>query len=80
MHNELGSWVTLPCHIHLGGALKMIESKICTHHQGKMNDHIREIRDNIIQAQALKYDMIKHMIKQLSHTHKHRVSSKQAHK
>ena len=24
MHNELGSWVTPPCHIHLGGALKMI--------------------------------------------------------
>ena len=25
MHNWLGSWVTLPCHIHLGGVLKMIK-------------------------------------------------------
>ena len=58
----------------------MIESKICTHHQGKVNDHTREINNIIIQAQALKYDMIKHMTTQVSHTHKHRVSSKQAHK
>ena len=27
MHNELGTWVTLPRHIHLGGALKMIIMK-----------------------------------------------------
>src|SRR3954471_16976703 len=27
MHKELESWVTLPCHIHLGGALKMIRMK-----------------------------------------------------
>ena len=24
MHNRLGLWITLPCHIHLGGAHKMI--------------------------------------------------------
>ena len=69
MHNRLGSWVTLPCHIHLGGALKMIENKICTHHQGKVNDHTWEIDNIIIQAQALTYDMIKHMTIQVSHRH-----------
>ena len=28
MHKELGSWVTLPCHIHLGGALEIIKIDI----------------------------------------------------
>ena len=62
MHNRLGSWVTLPCHIHLGGALKMIESKNMHSSPSKVNDHTRDIKDNIIQAQALMYDMIKHMV------------------
>ena len=35
MHNLLGSGVTLPCHTHLGGALKMIGIKTCAHHQAK---------------------------------------------
>ena len=69
MHNRLGSWVTVACHTHLGGALKIIEYEICTHHQGKVNDHTWEINNSIIQAQALKYDMIKHMTVQVSHTH-----------
>ena len=41
MHNELGSWVTLPCHIHLGGALKMVEIKSMHSSQSKVNDHIK---------------------------------------
>ena len=41
MHNELGSWVTLPCHIHLGGALKMIIIKYMHSSPSKVNDHIR---------------------------------------
>ena len=40
MHNELGSWVTLPCHIHLGGALKMIIIKYMHSSLSKVNDHI----------------------------------------
>ena len=28
MHKELESWVTLPCHIHLGGALKNDKNEI----------------------------------------------------
>ena len=31
MHKELESWVTLPCHIYLGGALKMIRMKYMKH-------------------------------------------------
>ena len=50
MHNQLGSWVTLPCHIHLGGALKMINIKNMHSSPSKVNDHIWDIRDNIIQA------------------------------
>ena len=44
MHKELGSWVTLPCHIHLGGALKMIIMIIMKYMHSspsKVNDHIR---------------------------------------
>ena len=69
MHNRLGPWVTLPCHIHLGGALKMTEYEIYTHHQDKVNDHTLEIENIIIRAQTLKYDMIKHMTIQVSLTH-----------
>ena len=50
MHNRLGSWVTLPCHIHLGGALKMIDIKSMHSSPSKVNDHIWDIRDSIIQA------------------------------
>ena len=50
MHRELGSWVTLPCHIHLGGVLKMITMKSMHSSPSKVNDHIWKIRDNIIQA------------------------------
>ena len=50
MHNRLGSWVTLPCHIHLGGALKMMKIKSMHSSPRKVNDRIRDIRDNIIQA------------------------------
>ena len=50
MHNQLGSWVTLPCHIHLGGALKMIGIKSMHSSASKLNDHIWDVRDNIIQA------------------------------
>ena len=39
MHKELGSWVTLPCHIHLGGALKMIRIKYMHSSPRVMNDH-----------------------------------------
>ena len=41
MHKELGSWVTLPCHIHLGGALKMIKIEYMHSSPSKVNDHIR---------------------------------------
>ena len=40
MHNELGIWVTLPRHIHLGGALKMIIMKYMHSSPSKVNDHI----------------------------------------
>ena len=40
MHNRLGSWVTLPCHIHLGGALKMIIIEYKHSSPSKVNDHI----------------------------------------
>ena len=49
MHNELGSWVTLPCHIHLGGALKIIKIEYMHSSPSKVNDHIRNIKDSIIQ-------------------------------
>ena len=52
MHNRLGSWVTLPCHIHLGGALKMIEIK-SMHSSARSEWSYKDIRDNIIQ-QALR--------------------------
>ena len=43
MHKELESWVTLPCHIHLGGALKMMRLK-CMHSSPRIvNDHKRQI-------------------------------------
>ena len=38
---KLGSWVTLPCHIHLGGALKIIKIKYMHPSPSKVNDHIR---------------------------------------
>jgi len=41
MHKELESWVTLPCHIHLGGALKMIRMKYMHSSPRIVNDHIR---------------------------------------
>ena len=41
MHNELVSWVTLPCHIHLGGALKMIIIKHMHSSPSKVNGHMR---------------------------------------
>ena len=47
MHNRLGSWVTLPCHIHLGGVLKMIEIK--SMHSSQVNDHKGNIKGCIIQ-------------------------------
>ena len=40
MHKELESWDTLPCHIHLGGALKMIRIKYMHPSPSKVNDHI----------------------------------------
>ena len=40
MHKELGSWVTLPSHIHLGGALKMIMIEYMHSLPSKVNDHI----------------------------------------
>ena len=78
IHNRLGSWVTLPCHIHLGGALKMIEIKSMHSSPSKVNDHIRDIKDNIIQASIkVEYDQT-HDHTSISHTHK--VSSRQANK
>ena len=57
MHNRLGSWVNFPCHIHFGGALKMIESKNVHSWSCKVNDHIWDIKDNIIQASIkVEYD------------------------
>ena len=50
MHNRLGSWVTLPCHIHLGGAHKMMEIKSMHSSRSKVNDHIWNKRDKNIQA------------------------------
>ena len=41
MHKELGSWVTLPCHIHLGGALKIIKIEYMHSSPSKVNDPIR---------------------------------------
>ena len=41
MHNELGTWVTLPRHIHLGGALKMIIMKYMHSSPSKVNDQIK---------------------------------------
>ena len=41
MHKELGSWVTLPCHIHLGGELKIIKIEYMHSSPSKVNDHIR---------------------------------------
>ena len=40
MHKELGSWVTLPCHIHLDGALKIIKIEYMHSSPSKVNDHI----------------------------------------
>ena len=40
MHKELGSWVTIPCHIHLGGELKMIIIEYMHSSPSKVNDHI----------------------------------------
>ena len=74
MHNRLGSWVTLPCHIHLGGALKMIEMKSMHSSPSKVNDHIKDIRYNIIQASIkVAYDQTHD---QTSISHRHRVSTK----
>ena len=41
LHKELGSWVTLSCHIHLGGALKIIKIEYMHSSPSKVNDHIR---------------------------------------
>ena len=41
MHKELGSWVTLPCHIHLGGALKIIKIEYMHSSPSEVNDHTR---------------------------------------
>ena len=40
MHKELESWVTLPCHIHLGGVLKMIMIEYMHSSPSKVKDHI----------------------------------------
>ena len=40
MHNELGSRVNLPCHINLGGALKIINIEYMHSSPSKVNDHI----------------------------------------
>ena len=42
MHNRLGSWVTLPCHIHLGGVLKMIIIKIKIENLEKENEELKK--------------------------------------
>ena len=68
MHNRLGSWVTLPCHIHLGRALKMIEIKNMHSSPSKVNDDIWDIKDNIIQASIkVGYDQT-HDHTSISHT------------
>ena len=41
MHKEFGSRVTLPCHIHLGGALKIINIEYMHSSPTKVNDHIK---------------------------------------
>ena len=41
MHKELGSWVTLTGHIHLGGALKIIKIEYMHSSTSKVNDHIK---------------------------------------
>ena len=41
MHNELGSWVTLPCDIHLGGVLKIINNEYMHSSPSIVSDHIR---------------------------------------
>ena len=41
MHKELGSWVTLACHIHLGGALKIIKIEYMHSSPSKVSDRIR---------------------------------------
>ena len=41
MHNELGSWVSLPRHIHLGGALIIINIEYMHSSPSKVNDRIR---------------------------------------
>ena len=71
MHNRLGSWVTLPCHIHLGGVLKMIEIKSMHSSPSKVNEHIWDIRDNIIQASIkVAYDQTHDQTsKQVAHKH-----------
>ena len=77
MHNRLGSWVTLPYHIHLGGALKMIEIKNMHSSPSKVNDHIWDIKDNIIQANSkVEYDQAHD---HTSISHKDIKSIKQAH-
>ena len=42
MNNELGSWVTLPCHIHLGGAVKIIRIKYMHSSPSKVNDQNKD--------------------------------------
>ena len=76
MHNVLGSWVTLPCHIHLGGVLKMMEIKSMHSSPSKVNDHIWNIRGNIIQASIkVAYDQ-SHDQTSISHRQRHSVSTK----
>src|SRR3954469_15140547 len=48
MHKELELWVTLPCHIHLGGALKMIIMKYM--HSSPRKSELSHMIDNIYQA------------------------------
>ena len=64
MHKELGSWVTLPCHIHLGGALKMIKIEYM-HSSPKIQvfDHTQTFIE-IDMQEHIKHSMIKHMITQ----------------
>ena len=50
MHNVLGSWVTLPCHIHLGGALKNDNNWTYALITKQSEWSYKDIRDNIIQA------------------------------
>ena len=55
MHNELGIWVTLPCHIHHGEALKMIKIENMHSSPSKVNDHI-EI-DGIVSSNKHKFSI-----------------------